>query len=404
MDPITHGITGALIGKAYFSKPEGEMKGRVAIFSTLLGAIFPDIDVVSYAFSKDPLAIVEYHRGFTHSFVGLPLFAVVLAWLTRWYARRRGIESPSWPLLVLIYAVGIASHILLDAATSYGTRLWNPFSSRRVAWDMVFIIDFTFTAIVLLPQVAAWVCRGPAVARARASRMLAVFSLGTVGVWRLAVQVGFPFSAWAVLAIILILAAFFLYPPASGWGFRISRVSWCRGGIYAMLIYVFACGVAHHLAVERVEAFAEVHGLTQERFGAMPLPPSMWNWSGLIRTPNGVYMSRFNLRDSAAPAFHYIADSPPDRYVGDAFELHDVRVYWWFARFPVIRTVAIADKHVVEFGDMRFRMRRSGTIVPFTLRLVFDSDGKLLSEKWLRMGGLLPASGSAGNDKESDPP
>ena len=52
-------------------------------------------------------------------------------------------------------AVGIASHILFDSATSYGTRIWNPFSTDRVAWDFVFIIDFVFTAIVLLPQVAA---------------------------------------------------------------------------------------------------------------------------------------------------------------------------------------------------------------------------------------------------------
>ena len=119
MDPVTHGITGALLGKGYFS----DRNGRVAIFAATLGAVFPDIDTVADAISRDPLAIVKYHRGITHSFVGLPFFAAILAWLTRWAARRLQIEAPSFGVLTLIYGVGIASHILLDGMTSFGTRI-----------------------------------------------------------------------------------------------------------------------------------------------------------------------------------------------------------------------------------------------------------------------------------------
>jgi inner membrane protein len=173
MDPITHGIAGALLGKAYFADRKGavssfedrtgrkaivtDRKGRVAIFAATLGAVFPDIDVIAEIISRDPLAIVKYHRGITHSFVGLPFFAALLAWLTRWIARRRGIETPSWVMLTLIYGIGIASHIVLDGMTSFGTRMWTPISQQRVAWDLLFIIDFSFTALVLLPQIAAWI-------------------------------------------------------------------------------------------------------------------------------------------------------------------------------------------------------------------------------------------------------
>ena len=156
MDPITHGIAGALLGKGYFSK----RNAPVAIFSATLGAVFPDVDIVAEFFSRDPLAIVKYHRAITHSFVGLPFFAALFAWLTRLVARRRGFEAPSWSMLTLIYAVGISSHILLDGMTSFGTRMWFPISSARVAWDVLFIIDFTFTAIILLPQVTAWIYSG----------------------------------------------------------------------------------------------------------------------------------------------------------------------------------------------------------------------------------------------------
>ena len=52
MDPVTHGITGALLGKGYFSKRHG----RVAIFAATLGAVFPDVDIIAEVVSRDPLA------------------------------------------------------------------------------------------------------------------------------------------------------------------------------------------------------------------------------------------------------------------------------------------------------------------------------------------------------------
>ena len=157
MDTVTHGIAGALLGKGLFSKRQE----RVAIFAATLGAVFPDSDVVAEIVSRDPLGIIKYHRAITHSFIAMPFFAAIFAWLTppavnflkRRYPKFSDLESPSWAMLPLIYAVGIASHILLDAMTSFGTRMWYPLSSRRVAWDLLFIIDFTFTSLVLLPQI-----------------------------------------------------------------------------------------------------------------------------------------------------------------------------------------------------------------------------------------------------------
>jgi len=50
MDTITHGIAGALLGKALFRGDEmlamrPVNRGRVITWSLMLGAIFPDIDV-----------------------------------------------------------------------------------------------------------------------------------------------------------------------------------------------------------------------------------------------------------------------------------------------------------------------------------------------------------------------
>src|SRR5208282_755477 len=152
----------------------------------------------------DQLAIVKYHRSITHSFVALPFFALLLALLTRpvlgFLQRRlawfRGLEAPHWALLTVIYGVGIASHIVLDGMTSFGTRMWYPLSNERVAWDLLFIIDFTFTSFVLVPQVIAWIYSDLAKSRRRAVRMWIAFTLGSLVVWLLTRAAGYPFHLW----------------------------------------------------------------------------------------------------------------------------------------------------------------------------------------------------------------
>lgn len=379
MDPLTHGITGALLGKAYFS----DRHGRVAVFAATLGSVFPDVDVVCDIFSRDPIAIVRFHRGFTHSFLGLPLFAVLLACLTRWWERQRGRDCPPWIILALAYGVGIASHILLDTMTSFGTRIWNPLSHERAAWDLMFIIDFSLTAIVLLPQVNAWIFRQREKRTWRAVEMWILFSAATVAVWKIAGLAGFPFAGWFAAVTCVLLAGLFFLPARREWGFHVTRSNWCRAGVYATLVYMLACGAAHRAAIERVRAFASGNHVAAENLGALPLPPSLLSWSGAIRTSDGVYQSQFDLRDSQPPAFRFIADSPSNPYTQEAMALPDVRTYLWFARFPLIRVSQQGARNIVEFSDLRFFGRRSEGPLPFTFRVVLDSHGTFLEEGWV---------------------
>jgi membrane-bound metal-dependent hydrolase YbcI (DUF457 family) len=386
MDPITHGITGALLGKAYFSK----RNGRVSIFAATLGAVFPDIDVIAEAISRDPLAIIKYHRGITHSFFGLPFFAMTLAWLTRWLARLCQLESPSWAVLTLIYGVGIASHIVLDGMTSFGTRMWTPFSQRRVAWDLLFIIDLTLTSIALLPQLIAWSCRKRVGRIRRAVSMWIFYSLAIFGAWEGARAVESPFHIWVAILASVIVAALFFAPTIGGGGCNISRSAWCQVGVYATVAYVIACGFAHHVAMSKVKDFAAANHITVVRIGAVPVPPSLFAWGDAIRTPDGVYQARFDLRDPNPPAFFFSADSPPNAFTARALELPEVRLYWNFARFPIIRASVEDDRHAVIFGENRFVNRRRQGPQPFTYSVVFDNSGNVIEEGWLTNGMLLP--------------
>jgi len=389
MDPVTHGITGALLGKGYFADNHGGCEGRVAIFAATLGAVFPDVDTLTDAISRDPLAIIKYHRGITHSFFGLPFFAAALAWLTRQVARRLKIEAPSWGVLTLTYGIGIASHILLDGMTSFGTRMLTPLSQKRVAWDLLFIIDLTFSSIVLLPQITAWIYSDRAKSRSRATKMWILFALTAIGGWAFAAAVGYPFHVWVLVVAILVIGVLFLAPSRDDWGFRITRSAWCRAGVYAMLAYIALCWTAHHAVMADVKEFGSENHIEIERIGALPLPPSWLSWGGVIRTTNGVYQSRFDIRHLHPRSFNFIADSQPNEYVDDALQLPEVKTYWGFARFPVIRSSTQEGLHIVEFGENRFVNPKRRRPQPFTYVVVFDSDGKVVEEGWEQNGMFM---------------
>lgn len=386
MDPITHGIAGSLLGKSFFSK----RNGRVAIFAATLGAIFPDIDTVADVVTRDPLAIVKYHRGITHSFFGLPFFAAGLAWLTRRVGKRLGFETPSWLMLTVIYGVGILSHILMDGTTSFGTRMLTPFSQRRVAWDLIFIIDLVFTSLLLVPQVVAWIYSDKEKSRARAFWMWIVFSAGGVVGWAIAEAAGFPFHSWILVLASAVFATVFFLPDTipENWAFRVTRAAWCRAGLVLTLLYVVVCGAAHHTAMQSIVTFANDNHVAVERIGALPLAPSILDWGVGIRANNGVYESQFDLRHLQSVPVTFTPDSPSSMYTQRALTLPSVKLFWGFSRFPSIRTLADDGDHMVDIGENRFMNQRRGP-QPFTYRVVFDATGHLIEEGLLTDGMFL---------------
>jgi len=396
MDTITHGIAGALIGKAVFrgedmfaSHPMN--RGRIITWSLMVGAIFPDSDVLRDFFSSDKLLIVTWHRSITHSLVMLPLWALLLAGITRAMASWRKWETPSFVALSAIYAVGVLSHILLDLVTSFGTMIWSPLQWSRPAWDLVFIVDFTLTAIFLVPQLLAWVYAHPEKVRGRAVGMWLAFLPAPFLIAKIGEIVGAPISGRVILSAIVIFAALFLLPAFLGWGVKIQHDTWNRTGLAAAVIYVACTIYAHHVALSRIQKFAELDHLQVESIGALPLPPSLWHWDGLVRTQRGVYELRMDLADKPVNdgellslEHHYYPDAPPNSYIEVAKRLPEVQKVLWFSRFPVTRFHKEGDEAVVEISDMRFAQTRRDRPPSFTYRVRFGADGNILSQGWAR--------------------
>ena len=147
MDTITHSLAGALIAHALGSQKiarDWTPKGTWALCGAVVAA-FPDIDYLTALIN--PLVFITYwHRGITHSFVMLPLWALLLGVTMAIILRR----SKQYRSFVFLSATVLFSHILLDMITSWDTQIFAPLSDYRVSLRYAFFIDPLLTTIVLL--------------------------------------------------------------------------------------------------------------------------------------------------------------------------------------------------------------------------------------------------------------
>jgi membrane-bound metal-dependent hydrolase YbcI (DUF457 family) len=411
MDTITHGIVGALAGKALFAGrdvPAGMSAGaqsralssptsRAAIVACTLGAMFPDIDIFAGPLGHNPLAIMEWHRNITHSAVILPLWALLLAAVSIPLARRLQWETPSFLTLFVIYAVGIATHIFLDLVTSFGTMVWSPLRYTRPAWDWIFIIDLTLTGIALVPQLAAWCYREPGKFRVRAICVWAALTAGAIGGYFFADTSGYGFPIAVVGIASAIFAAVIFLPAAQGAGFVWTRAAWGRAGLAVLCAYIGLAAAEHHRALADLEHFASARQLQVESLAALPLPPTLTHWVGLVSTPEGVWRTTFHEPGGAVESAQLYADAQSRDLIEQARKLRDVQVFLWFARYPVWRVrQREGQQTVVEISDARFFRERVPEGMPdpqtstgtprirpspagFTFDVVFDAAGQIIS-------------------------
>lgn len=142
MDPITQGALGSACAQAIIHKKPS----KVVWVSGAFAGMAPDLDILIRS-SSDPLLSLLYHRHFTHSFFFIPIGAIIISTLLCVFLQN---FRQHWQLTFFASLIGIATHGLLDACTSYGTVLYWPFSLTRVSWDIIAIVDpmVTFPLVI----------------------------------------------------------------------------------------------------------------------------------------------------------------------------------------------------------------------------------------------------------------
>src|SRR5271165_631936 len=160
MDPITHFMTGACLGRSGFNR-----RTAYATLAMTLAAEAPDLDIV-WGF-RGPLATFEHHRGITHTLIAAPVIALVttgVVWLVhKWSSTgkrrkplRPGLPPPRWGLIWLFALIADLSHLLLDYTNNYGIRPFFPFNPRWYERSIVFIIDPLIFLALLGALVMPW--------------------------------------------------------------------------------------------------------------------------------------------------------------------------------------------------------------------------------------------------------
>jgi inner membrane protein len=174
MEPITHFLTGACIGRAGLNR-----KTAYATLAAVLAAEAADVDIL-WSFAG-PVEELKHHRGITHTFIAAPVVAGVVVgavWLLhRWREARRqrklaaavaadpGAPIPfrlqqqpvSWAWLYATALIAALSHLLLDWTNNYGLRPFFPFDRHWYAGSFVFIAEPVLWALFLLALVMPWI-------------------------------------------------------------------------------------------------------------------------------------------------------------------------------------------------------------------------------------------------------
>lgn len=324
MEPLTHFLTGACLGRAGFNR-----RTALATLTMTLAAEAPDIDII--ADFKSPVFEFAHHRGFTHSFLGLiPVCAAVVGvvYLLSLLSRKKLIDAPLKPrwglLFVLAYIAGL-THILLDYTNAYGVRPFWPFSEKWYSWDIVFIAD----------------------------------------PWLLGLLIG-------GLVLPSILSLF------SG---RVERNAvWKRRFAFAALagvVFVWAArDTEHHHALDVLNA-ATYQGARPVRASAYPYWWTMTKWYSVAETDNffATLMVNSKKREIDPTQTQQIFAKPAETPATLAAKQSFLgRVYLDWAAYPLVEQETTADGFLVHFRDLRYGYPELTGRKMLTSAVALDSD------------------------------
>jgi len=310
LEPITHFLTGACLGRAGLNR-----KTALATLTLTLAAEVPDLDIIG-GWIRGPAFGFAHHRGFTHSFLGVPLDAIVVLGVVHLVWRLLGRKTkdpnlpPRWGLLYVYACIAGLSHVLLDFTNNYGVRPFWPFSEKWYSWDIVFIFEpviFAFLILgLIIPSLFGLIDKEIG-ARRRAPR-------GRVA------------ATLALLGVVLL------------WGLR---------------------DYEHRRAVNALEA-RTYNGADPIRASAYPKWIDPFHWYGVVETPAFFALAPV---DSLAPEvdpegrleIRYKPEETPVTLA--AKNSYAGRVFLDWAKYPITETETLQppqEGYIVLFQDLRF--------------------------------------------------
>jgi inner membrane protein len=308
LEPVTHFLTGACLGRAGFNRRTG-----LATLTLTLATEAPDIDFLG--FLGGSVSILEHHRGFTHTLLGAPfvgaltlgtVYGIYRMMLWRQWKIK---QPPNWKLLYLYSVFGCLVHILLDFLNNYGIRPFAPFWPRWYSWDVVFIID--------------------------------------------------PAILFCLFAGLVVPALFSLVSDEIG--ARKSQFRGRGGAITALVLFALLVGfrdIQHRKAVNALKSLT-YHDEEPVRAAAFPNPVNPFLWNGVVETQDffesvPVDTLAGEVDPQGTASIRYKPEETPVTLAAKKSRLG--RVYLDWAQYPVVEADRMPDgkNYKVQFLDLRF--------------------------------------------------
>jgi inner membrane protein len=357
MEPVTHFLTGACIGRAGLNR-----KTAYATLTAMLAAEAADMDVL-WAL-RGPVESLKHHRGITHTFIAVPVVAGVIVGLVAllhfWQERRRsrklwsmnlepGAPVPHslqpktirWGWLYLTALIAALSHLLLDWTNNYGLRPFFPFNPRWYAGSFVFIAEPVLWGLLLLPLIVPGL-------------------LGLIGGEIGARRNPFRGRGWAIFALVGMVVV---------WGGRWSEH-------------------AHALAL--VEN-AQIASAPAQRMAAEPYPIDPFRWHVIVETADFFQTAEVNTRTGeidSDPQRDVLYKPPPDAAVEAAKQTPLGKVYLDWGTWAVVRDVG--QDPVPGMDPPQLPPNRTWTTIEFTdLRFDYSYLGAARSVGRNALGGAV---------------
>jgi membrane-bound metal-dependent hydrolase YbcI (DUF457 family) len=339
VENIAHTLLGATLAKAGLDE-----KTPFALPALMIAANLPDVD----NFFARGQSYLDYHRGITHSLVGLFGLSAALA-ATTWAVGRHRLPTdakkqvrflPLW----LVCGIGIATHPFLDLLGDYGLRPFLPFSSKRYYGDLLSIVDpwlwlifgcSLFLVTKTKPGKTAWLvlaCALDALIFLVAGRLFAL--------------------CWAVFAAMMtaVLSAF------QRRGFRPSRVS-----VAVFSGYLVLAGAARQAIVHR--AWQSGPRLVSDRIDKVSVlpgsPGTAGRWTVVLEGRTRYHIAEVGLQNWTAnpPTFESYPKNLQDTHYRAALAQPQIATLARFARFPSAEVTISGENCRVRLRDLRYARR-----------------------------------------------
>lgn len=144
MDSFTQIVLGASIAHVTLPKKLGKHRLWMgALFGTL-----PDLDVwlAPLLYKENPLAEVQFHRGFSHSIAFFVCISLLFSYIFQKKFSAHVITYKQWFISVFMVLI---THSLLDVFTTWGTQLFWPLP-YKLDLHSIFVVDPLYTLPLFL--------------------------------------------------------------------------------------------------------------------------------------------------------------------------------------------------------------------------------------------------------------